>query len=195
MAHFLVIHGLQNHRPEGHWHRRLVTALRQQGHVVAYPQLPSPDAPVLEDWLEVVDTELKLLSDSGANDVVVIAHSLGCVTWLRYITSHLLPVTISRVLFVAPADPELLAADAPTFVEDFEVSSAREAFAHLNPTILASDNDEWLPRGVAETFGNPLKVAPIVWSGAQHFSLSDGWGEWRGVIEWATDPRADLCVR
>jgi hypothetical protein len=31
--------------------------------------------------------------------------------------------------------------------------------------------------------------------GAKHLALSDGWGRWQGVIDWVSDPTADLTVR
>jgi predicted alpha/beta hydrolase family esterase len=194
MAHFLVIHGLENHRPVGHWHRILTGSLRATGHVVAYPQLPNPDAPVLNEWLEVISAELELLKEADATEVVVIAHSLGCVTWLRYIERLKSPIKISRVLLVAPADPELLS-KAPTFVEGLTIAGVREKLHRQNPTIIASDNDPWLPRGVEATFSDALEVQPTIWPGAAHFSLGDGWGEWSGVYEWALDPKADLLQR
>lgn len=194
MAHFLVIHGLENHRPEGHWHRILTSELRQLGHVVAYPQLPSPDSPNLSEWLEVLDTELQLLKEAGARDVVVIAHSLGCITWLQYIKKYAITVNVSRVLFVAPADPQLLH-QAPTFVGDLDIAASCEALLQQNLVIIASDNDYWLPRGIEETFSKALQISPIIWKGAAHFSLSDGWGKWNGVRDWALDPSAELKVR
>lgn len=194
MAHFLVIHGLENHRPEGHWHRILTSELRHLGHVVAYPQLPNPDSPDLSAWLEMVDTELQLLREAGALEVTVIAHSLGCVTWLQYVQKRTSSLKVSRVLLVAPADPQLLH-QAPTFVEDFDIAASGEALRAQNPTIIASDNDYWLPRGIEETFSNALRVTPIIWKGASHFSLSDGWGNWNGVRNWALDPTAELQVR
>ena len=194
MAHFLVIHGLENHRPEGHWHRILTSELRLLGHVVAYPQLPNPDSPDLNEWLEVIETELQLLREAGAIEVMVIAHSLGCVTWLQYIQKHVVPLEVSRVLLVAPADPQLLH-QAPTFVQDLDIAASGEALRKQNPTIIASDNDYWLPRGIAETFSNALQVTPLVWKDAAHFSLSDGWGKWDGVRNWSLDPAAELQIR
>ena len=39
-AAYLILHGWQNHRPEGHWQRWLAGELEARGHVVRYPQLP-----------------------------------------------------------------------------------------------------------------------------------------------------------
>ena len=59
MARVLIIHGWTNRRPEGHWQRRLASALRDQGHIVSYPQFPNTDDPQLSEWLEVAVAELQ----------------------------------------------------------------------------------------------------------------------------------------
>jgi predicted alpha/beta hydrolase family esterase len=59
MAKVLIIHGWTNHRPVGHWQRSLAAALRDQGHLVSYPQLPNADQPILDEWLEVLAAELE----------------------------------------------------------------------------------------------------------------------------------------
>ncbi|MSW39248.1 MAG: alpha/beta fold hydrolase, partial [Actinobacteria bacterium] len=79
----LIIHGWGNRRPAHHWHRNLANELRRTGNVVAYPQLPNTDSPVLSDWLDVVAVELDMLGEVGTGELVVIGHSLGCLTWLH----------------------------------------------------------------------------------------------------------------
>ena len=194
VAEFLIIHGFENHRPENHWHRHLATNLRARGHQVAYPQLPNPDQPVLSQWLEVVDTELQLMKESSAKSVTVIAHSLGCITWLQYLQKHSSPMTVDRVLLVAPADPQMIAEVAPTFVTNFQIADSANMLNAQNPTLLSSDADPWLPRGVAETFAQPLGLTPLIWQGAGHLSRDDGFGYWQGVIDWAQDSSQNLLV-
>lgn len=72
MRRFLVLHGWQNHRPRQHWQWQLVEALRSDGEQVLYPQLPDPDRPSLDLWIEVLRAELAQLGDG---ERVVLAHS------------------------------------------------------------------------------------------------------------------------
>ena len=197
MKHVLIIHGWGNTRAKDHWQRHLANALRKQGHGVHYPQLPETETPNFADWAEVIIAELEMIAEvakPGA-EVVVVAHSLGCSTWLRLAMDGLLPHAVDRLLLVAPADNAMLA-DVPSFiieptplVRDALKASSKEVI------LLGSDADVWSPKGIHETYGDPLEIAPIVIEGARHLALADGWGHWQGVIDWVSDPTANLAVR
>lgn len=194
----LIIHGWGNHRPVDHWHRRLATSLRKQGHIVAYPQLPSSDFPVLADWLEVLETELALLGEVSDSELVVITHSLGCLTWINLTMQGLAPNDVSRVLMVAPPDPALCVG-AETFMVDLAdqaVSKAVHGAAKVT-LLIGGDVDPWLPKGLLETFGKPLDIPTIIYQGGGHMSPDDQppWGPWQGVIDWVNDPKASLLTR
>lgn len=196
MTAILIIHGLENIRPAGHWHRILTSQLRAAGHTVVYPQFPQPEAPVLEQWLAIVDTELQMLKEAGFTRVTVICHSLGCVTWMHYIETNTAPLEISKVLLVAPADPLLLTA-APTFQSiEFTPHLAERLHASCSDiTLVASEADPWLPRGVDATYATPLNLVAKIFPGAGHISMSDGFGKWDGVFNWLNDPAAQLIKK
>jgi predicted alpha/beta hydrolase family esterase len=192
----LIIHGWGNERPVGHWHRLLATHLRQQGHVVAYPQLPDTQLPSLDKWLAVLKVELDMLKEAGDGELIVLAHSLGCLTWLHLAQSGLLQEPASRVLLVAAADPDLCG-EVPSFQIDLNSPQVKAAAhsAALSTLFVGSDSDPWQPHGVAETFAKPLDLPFVVIPGAGHFAIEEGWTPWTGVINWITDATADLEVR
>lgn len=196
MPRTLILHGWTNHRPPGHWHRRLAAALRDRGEMTLYPPLPDPDNPSLEQWLEVVGNELQMIREAGSGEVVVVAHSLGCMTWLHAALHGLADPPVDRVLLVAPAAPETLGAIAEfqLDLDDPRVRAASDAAAR-SLTIVGSDSDAWAPRGVQATFGDPLGVEATIIPGGAHITLADGWGPWQGVIDWVLDPSADLTRR
>ena len=189
----VILHGWTNRRPEGHWQRNLAAALRQQGHQVFYPQLPSTDHPRFADWAEVALGELSLAREANrGEEIIVIAHSLGSVTWLKLVEQGLIDTPISRALLVAPADPDLLLDIADFVIEPASIDASKGAVSTL---VVGSDEDHWSPKGVETTFSNPLGVPAVIIPGAKHFALSDGFGEWAGVINWVNDPASDLSVR
>ncbi len=186
MRTFLVLHGLENHRWPDHWQRHLVTTLRTAGHQVAYPQLPNPDSPQESQWHEVVQTELELLHESGVQAVTVVAHSLSGVSILGLLAKAASAVRIEHLLLVAPADPELIA-ERTDFCLDPSSASVRAGLDRSveQVTLLASEDDVWLPRGVRATYAEPLGIEPVIFEGAGHISMTEGFGRWNGVIVWA----------
>jgi predicted alpha/beta hydrolase family esterase len=62
-------------------------------------------------------------------------------------------------------------------------------------TLVGSDLDPWLPNGVQTTYGDPLGTRAVILEGVKHFSLTDGFSDWQGVVDWVNDPAADLRIR
>jgi predicted alpha/beta hydrolase family esterase len=196
MAKVLILHGWTNRRQPGHWQRHLAAALRQQGHIVAYPQFPNTDEPKLDEWQELLGAELDLLAEVDAGETIVIGHSLGCVNWIQGASTGLIKQPVDRVLLVAPADPRMLGEVEGLKVELTDPAVVKATHASTSSlTVLASDKDKWTPRGIQATFGDPLGLEAVILPGAGHLSLDDGFGHWQGVINWVNDPKADLTER
>lgn len=196
MARILINHGWTNRRPQGGWARNLAIAARAAGHHVVYPQFPNPDQPVLEEWQDLLLAELEHTKESGSGEIIFIGHSLGCINWIQAATTGKIAEPIDRVLLVAPADPELLD-EVPGMNVDLSKPAVRSAIlaSASSVSLVASDEDRWLPRGIHATFGDHLGLTPHVVQGAGHFTLTDGWGDWQGIIDWIDDPKADLSKR
>lgn len=191
----LILHGWRNRRVEGHWQRLSAATLRKQGHHVFYPQLPDSDEPNFADWSEVILAELQLMREaSNGDELVVIGHSLGAVTWLKLVGEGLIGETVDRVLLVAPADPKLLT-DLPDFALDLENISTQVFASSDSTTLVGSDADDWIPNGIEQTFGEPLALTPVILAGAGHLAYLDGFGQWAGVVNWVNDPNEDLTLR
>jgi len=189
---YLILHGWQNHRPDGHWQRWLADELTGLGARVRYPQLPEPDAPALEDWIDRLEAEL---DGTDPDSLVVVAHSLGCLLWLAYAARRAArgveePVA-KRVLLVAPAAAEVLrgipeiAAFAPADV-DGTARAALSASASERGVVIASDADPFCPDGAERTYAVPLDLDVVVVDGGGHLTMDDGYGPFPLVLELAT---------
>lgn len=192
MARLLINHGMGNWRWPDHWQRHLANEARKKGHLVSYVQFPSPDHPNTQDWQNLLVTETQLLQESGSGELLFVGHSLGSLNFLYAAQTGVLPAKFDRVLLVAPADPGLL---PDLEIERIDLAKVDLAKAAKSVQIVASDNDQWLPRGIQASFGQPLGIEPVVIPGAKHLSLADGWGYWQGVIDWVDNPSADLTNR
>ncbi len=196
MSKVLIIHGWTNRRPAGHWQRSLAAALRDQGHLVSYPQLPNPDQPVLDEWLEVLTAELEQFDEvasRASEPLIVLAHSLGCVAWMQLADRGLLKQPADRVLLVAPPEPAPIS-PVPTFVMDLSDGRAERVVkgSAREVTLVGSDADVWQPSGIQAGVGDMIGLQAVVVHGAKHFSTLDGFTQWQGVIDWVNDPSADL---
>ena len=128
-----------------------------------------------------------MMDEVSGGEKIAIAHSLGCMNWMLAAMTGGFLVPFDRVLFVAPPDPiQTSAAEGiegePMDIHHPELLPAVKRYAK-SFTIIASENDRWLPRGV-QIYENALQQPAVVFPGAGHFSLDDGWGNWQGILDW-----------
>jgi len=194
----LFLHGWTNRRPEGHWMRLAASALRSQGHQVWYPQFPSPETPDPVQWQELLRQESDMM-DEIEGEKICVAHSLGTTNWLVGALNDIFAKPFDRVLFVAPPDPQMTAeaegiSGEPLDLENQRLKEQAAKWAR-ELTVIASDDDKWLPRGI-EIYKPALGIEPVIFPGAGHFSLDDGFGKWAGIINWVdTNTSASLLER
>lgn len=189
----LILHGWKNDRPTDHWQRHLAYGLAGKGHRVEYPQMPDPDAPRLERWL---DAFAECYERMGSRRRVIVTHSLGGLLLFNAITRT--RITVDRVLLIAPPSPEKALAEgaiAEFAHHGMTKESLTEAVAK-RPVVVGADNDDWNPEGVVASYAVPLGMDAVVLPGQSHFTLSDGYGYWPSVIDWVhTDGQTELTAR
>ena len=187
MHKILFLHGWTNRRPEGHWMRLSAAALRERGHQVWYPQFPDPDTPKPYEWQDLLRQESKMMDEVPGDQKICIAHSLGTINWLYGALGDIFHEPFDRVLLVAPPDPQMTGETSgiegePLNLENPELAPQARKWAR-DLTAIAGDNDRWLPRGVG-IYEPALGMQPMIFPGAGHFSLDDGWGPWPGLLDW-----------
>ncbi|WP_128428625.1 RBBP9/YdeN family alpha/beta hydrolase [Streptomyces cyaneus] len=191
MTAYLILHGWQNHRPKDHWQHWLSDHLTDLGHQVTYPQLPNPDDPELEVWLEELPRHLATLD--ATSERVVVAHSLSAVLWLHAVARGLPGLdTMDRVLLVAPPSGTVLARHP----EVAEFAPPPLEFTLPGPTrLVAGDDDPYCEEGADTLYGRPLALPTDILPGAAHLDLDAGYGPWPAVLGWCLDPTAEIIAR
>lgn len=146
---------------------------------MSYPELPEPDTPRLDRWLDALDAELA----PDPSGLVVLCHSLGCVLWLQH-ARRASDRRAERVLLVAPPSPsaELPGVDGffPLSVEPEDVARAARS-----TEIVAADDDPYCPEGALRLYGEPLGVPVRVVEGGGHLNTDAGYGPWPEVERWS----------
>ncbi|MZE56388.1 hydrolase [Streptomyces sp. SID5770] len=176
---FLVLHGFQNHRPPGHWQHWLAGRLRERGHEVRYPQLPSPDAPVLAEWLDALEEHGRR---PARGEFVVLAHSLSVLLWLRAGARR---PDADRVLLVAPPSPPVTASipEIAAFADGLDLTRT-----DVEARLVYGDGDPYCPEGADLHYGRPLGLDLDHVPGGAHLNPDNGYGDWPSVLEWCEDP-------
>lgn len=180
----VLLHGVEYHQPPGHWLHRLAGALRAQGERVSYPQLPEPDEPTLEHWLETLAAELAAL---GGGERVIVCHSLSCMLWLHHCTRATPDQRVDRVLLVAPPSPSILWPAVESFRPPALDPAPLAAAARSGARLVCSDNDPYCPEGAQSLFGVPLELEVDLIAGGGHLSEADGYGPWPSMTAWCID--------
>jgi uncharacterized protein len=185
MTGFLILHGIENHRPPQHWQFQLAAELARQGHDVRYPALPEPDAPQLDQWLQALNDELAALSDP---QLTVVCHSLACLLWLHAATCTP-SAQADRVLLVAPPDSRQVPEAGASFrLERFDQEAVRVS-ARRELVIVCSDDDPYNPLGAQALYGDPLGIQATIISAGGHITPDDGYGRWPLAENWCLSTR------
>jgi predicted alpha/beta hydrolase family esterase len=177
-ARFLILHGLENHRPPQHWQFLLAAGLVERGYDVRYPALPDPDSPDLGAWLDVLRTEL---AELRPDMLTVVCHSLSCLLWFHAAEQNHGPVR--RLLLASPPD----SAAVPDAAASFRISafdSSRVAASAHEIAIACSDADPYNPRGAQAMYGDRLGITANVVPGGGHLTPDNGYGPWPWALEW-----------
>ncbi|MEU9113197.1 alpha/beta hydrolase [Streptomyces sp. NPDC048483] len=187
---FLLLHGVENRRPAGHWQYDLAQRLRERGERVFYPQLPDPDRPALADWTEAIEAELGMMR----GERVVVCHSLACAAWFHVAAGRGGAPAADRVLLVSPPGPAAYSWDVIAGFSPASLDLTGLKLAAATPRLVCSDNDPYCPEGAAEVYGRPLGCEVDLLAGAGHVTVADGYGPWPSALDWCLDPLTRLTV-
>jgi predicted alpha/beta hydrolase family esterase len=182
---FLILHGIENHRPPEHWQFLLAAQLVERGNEVRYPALPEPDAPQLEQWLSTLQLELAALRGKQR---VVVCHSLACLLWF-HAAQRGIGNPIDRLLLVSPPASEHVPDGGASFRLDSFDADAVRASVNGDIAITCSDADPYNPTGAQSLYGDPLDVSATIVEGAGHITPETGFGPWPFATKWCLDGR------
>ncbi|WP_304641919.1 RBBP9/YdeN family alpha/beta hydrolase [Pseudomonas sp.] len=167
LVRYLIIPGWQGSGPDhwqSHWHRTLPNATRVEQRDWLWPQLP--------DWVQALDREISI----DDRPVVLIAHSLGCITvahWAAQASARSL-LQIRAALLVAPADVER--ATCPLPLRNFApIPRTALPFPSL---LIGSDNDRAASAERAVELANVWGSTAVILGGAGHINTDTGFHRW-----------------
>ena len=173
----IIVPGWRDSGP-GHWQTLSAERLPQARRVVQ----DDWHTPTRSAW--VARLEETVLEQPGP--VVIVAHSLGCIT-----TAHMNPEAAAWVrgaLLVAPADPERRAV-----LSDF--APVPYAAMPYRSILVASSNDPYCPIRLAGAYARAWGSEFVRLQNAGHINVDSGHGEWplgRALLQSLTEVELPL---
>ncbi|MCE0495211.1 RBBP9/YdeN family alpha/beta hydrolase [Vibrio salinus] len=165
-----IIHGFMA-STEDHWFRWLQNKLRQRNITVKIVNLPDSHSPEPDKWQAALRKEMNILSKNS----IFIAHSLGCVTLLKYLQSSLFNDHIGGMILVSgfteqlPSLPQL-----NSFVTE-QIHFKKIISQVPRRIVINSDQDSIVPGHLSRELADNLSARLVTISNGGHFLSEDGY--------------------
>ena len=164
MTNYFIVPGLGNSGTE-HWQ----TYFETKGNNFIRINQQEWDAPNCNSWVETIDAALV---NVDLSTVVLIGHSLGCTTIVKWALQY--KKKIKGALLVAPSDVDVPGYNFPT-TGFSPIPSEKISFKTI---VVASTNDEWVTLERATYFANNWGSELINIGEAGHINTAAGFGKW-----------------
>lgn len=152
--------------PTCDWIPWLKKELESKGYQVNVPSMPNTSEPEINAWVE----HLKKQNPEG----ILIGHSIGCQTILRYLEKYQ-NKNISKIVLVAPwitlqnlEDEESEAIAEPWLDTPIDFNKIKKL--NIPCTRLLSDDDPYVPVTDEKIFKEKLGAKTIILCGKEHFN-------------------------
>ena len=174
-----IIHGYQS-SPEQHWFPWLATKIEQMGSQCEIVHLQGSDQPDFATWRQNLEAQVHPLNEQ----TIIVAHSLGCLSVLDYLSEALNGRLIKAIFMVAGFNEKLTALpELNQFVQQAKLNDALLRFRIQQRYSLFSCNDPFVPAPLSIRFGQLLNAQMIEVKKAGHFIQSDGLSEFPQLWE------------
>lgn len=168
MTTFLVVPGWQNSGPH-HWQSLWQQKSRNWYRV----EQADWNNPVGADWVATLDQTIRTLGQSRGNPIVLVAHSLGCLTVAHWFEKHS-PDGVIGAMLVAP--PDLTRADAPKEIVGFLPVPTLQI--PVPSVLIGSSNDPYCALDVAQGMAQQWGTAFINAGAFGHLNSESALGDW-----------------
>lgn len=161
--------------PKDDWYPALRMKLIEQGYQVLIPSMPDTDEPEIHAWV----SKLREIASEVDSETILIGHSIGCQTILRWLAMLPKEKKVGKVFFVAPwtkligveddADSQRIA--KPWIETPIDWNAARQ-HAH-SFTCVFSDDDPYVALSETSIFKEKLHATIIIEKNRGHMTEKD----------------------
>jgi predicted alpha/beta hydrolase family esterase len=171
---FFIVPGLGNSGPD-HW-QTYFERVHPEFTRIAQREWDAPDR---TEWVTTIE---QVLAGEDLSQVVLIAHSLGCITVAHWAATY--GHRIKGALLVAPSDVETPHYAAFPTTGFGPMPLQRLPFPSK---VVTSTTDQWVTEARAQQFAEAWGSELIVVGAAGHINASSGYGDWPAGLELLRD--------
>ncbi len=166
----VLMHG-KNTNPSEKWYFWLKKEIERKGINFIAPELPEPEDPILDKWLEELD------KTKPNEETILIGHSRGGVAVLRWLEKLPESKKIKKVILVAANNPTVSEKNQKKDTHGFyelgpynfdKIKSHCENFV-----VLHSKDDKWVPFEAGEENTKGLDAKFKVYDNKGHFGIKE----------------------
>ncbi|MCM6774280.1 alpha/beta hydrolase [Nocardia sp. CDC159] len=164
-----IVHGYSA-SVDDHWFPWLAEQLEAAGHRVSIVELPTPTAPVRREWDACLAEQIGHVTP----DTVLVTHSLGTITALRFLATLRTDWRLGGLVAVSGFLGTL---DSLPDLDDYLSDSLDIAalVPHITArTMIVSDDDAIVPPAASRALATALSAETIVVPGGGHFVADEG---------------------
>jgi len=169
----IIIHGWDG-QPDTGWLGTLHQTLAQRGFLVTALAMPHPDRPTITDWVGTLSQAV----GQPDSQLVLVGHSIGCQTILRYLAQASAPIAgailvAGFVTLQGLVTAEEKAIAAPWLETPIDPAAVKAHCRHCR--VYLSNNDTWVPlESNQKWFTKQLGAEVTVCNNAEHFMAGAG---------------------
>ncbi len=164
MKKVIIVHCWEGY-PNYCWYPSVKKDLEENGFEVLVPEMPETEAPQMDLWVPI----LKNIIGSPNEDLILVGHSIGAVTVLRYLETLKEDEKIGGAILVAGFSDDLKFEELANFFPeplDFEeIKKHCDKFVSIN-----SDDDPFVDLKYGMEFKEKLGAKLIIKNKMGHFS-------------------------
>ena len=169
MTIYFIIPGYQGSGAD-HW-QTWIESTQPNFHRIQQRDWDNPD---IEEWADNID---KAIAGYDPESVVLVAHSLGCITVAEWAKRYNRPV--KAALLVAPPDVDVIR----NKVDNILTTETPIQLLPFRTVLVASTNDPWMSIERAAYYANQWGSEFINIGEAGHINSLSGYGEWYEGLE------------
>ena len=170
-----IVHGDQE-SPNDHWFPWLSQQVQHSGHFARRLILPDANAPNFQIWQQALQKQMPTLDPES----IIVAHSLGCLASLHFLTQALNQTQIKGLILVAGFKDKLTALpELDGFIRQAKLDMTILQKQIATRFLLFSCNDPYVSPPKSVLLGHFINAQMQEVNQAGHFMRSDGFDEFK----------------